>query len=400
MRKVSRISLSEVICSAGSKAGDQSNLPVHAVTKYQGFVPSLDYFKKQVFSRDLSSYKLVNPGEFAYATIHLDEGSIGIADTRCLISPMYTVFKISNEKVNSSFLLRYLKSPQAMAIYPQLGKGSVHRRRAISLRDLSTLTIPLLPIEEQHKIANILNIVDALRTKRRETIAFLDELTQSIFLDMFGDPAVNNQWPRVTLNSISSSLRNGVSPSSKGKIRSKVLTLSAITGSSFKKEAWKFGYFTEKPPSRQTVTTSDFLICRGNGNVNLVGKGFFPTQEMTDTAFPDTIIAAKISPDLIEPRFLQHIWGTQGVRRKIESVARTTNGTYKVNQTGLGDVQFISPDFALQKRFANRTKQVDAIKQTHQAHLAQLDELFASLQYRAFRGELFPETATQEAAAS
>ena len=82
------VALAELITGAGEKAGSETDLPVYSVTKHSGFVPSLEYFKKQVFSRHVEGYKLVEPGDFAYATIHLDEGSIGIAPERCLISPM------------------------------------------------------------------------------------------------------------------------------------------------------------------------------------------------------------------------------------------------------------------------------------------------------------------------
>ena len=49
-------------------------------------------------------YKLVEPGNFAYATIHLDEGSIGIAPERALISPMYTVFRVDESRVDPGYL--------------------------------------------------------------------------------------------------------------------------------------------------------------------------------------------------------------------------------------------------------------------------------------------------------
>ncbi|NLT31675.1 MAG: restriction endonuclease subunit S, partial [Propionibacterium sp.] len=84
------VALGELVRGAGKKAGLDSEWPVYSVTKHAGFVPSLEYFSKQVFSRDLAAYRVVEPGDFAYATIHLDEGSIGIAPVRALISPMYT----------------------------------------------------------------------------------------------------------------------------------------------------------------------------------------------------------------------------------------------------------------------------------------------------------------------
>ena len=86
-----------------------SSADVYSVTKYDGFVRSLSYFKKQVFSRDLSTYKIVRKGEFAYSTIHLDEGAIGrFQDNEALISPMYTVFEV-DESIDI-FYLNYLLS--------------------------------------------------------------------------------------------------------------------------------------------------------------------------------------------------------------------------------------------------------------------------------------------------
>ena len=65
---------------------------------------------------------------------------------------------------------------------------------------LKETQIPLPPLPEQRRIAEILDKADTLRTKRRTALAYLDTLTQSIFLDMFGDPATNPKgWPRSSL---------------------------------------------------------------------------------------------------------------------------------------------------------------------------------------------------------
>jgi type I restriction enzyme S subunit len=205
--------LADLISPAGLRAGKNSGLPVYSVTKHAGFVPSLEYFNKRVFSRDLAGYKLVEPGDFAYATIHLDEGAIGIAPERALISPMYTVFRVDESRVDPGYLIRFLKSPKALAYYPQLGKGAVHRRKAIALSALSALSIPLPPLNEQHRIAAILDRADALRAQRRQVLAYVDTLRQSIFDDMFGDPLSNVRGvPRATIGSVAQVVTGG-SPS-------------------------------------------------------------------------------------------------------------------------------------------------------------------------------------------
>ena len=236
----------------------------------------------------------------------------------------------------------------------------------------------------------MLDRAEALRAKRRAALAQLDSLTQSLFLDLFGDPATNPKgWPMVSLDSVLSiPLRNGLSPSKSGKVNANVLTLSAITGSRFDATAWKTSTFISRPPANQSVSELDFLICRGNGNVHMVGKGYFPIEAMPEMTFPDTMIAARISPERIERAFLQHVWNSSAVRKQVESVARTTSGTFKVNQPSLEGIQFVSPPIALQREFARRVTAVEALKTAQRASLAELDALFATLQHRAFKGEL------------
>lgn len=70
------------------------DIVVLSCTKYDGLVPSLDYFGRKVFADDVSTYKIVPKDHFAYATNHIEEGSIGYQSSfhEALISPMYTVF--------------------------------------------------------------------------------------------------------------------------------------------------------------------------------------------------------------------------------------------------------------------------------------------------------------------
>ena len=97
------------------------------------------YFKKRVFSEDTSEYKVVERGQFAYSTIHLDEGAVGYLENRELgvISPMYKVFRLreANGAIHPAFLYRVLKSSALMEKYRSLGKGSIkHKNRYRSTR--------------------------------------------------------------------------------------------------------------------------------------------------------------------------------------------------------------------------------------------------------------------------
>lgn len=158
-------------------AGDE--LPVLSCTKYDGLVDSLSYFGKQVFSLDTSAYKVVSRGEFAYATNHIEEGSIGYQDfyEKGLVSPMYTVFKTSTA-IDDGYLFKVLKTETYRHIFQVNTSASVDRRGSLRWNEFAKLPIPLPPIEEQKKISATLDVArqeilllkqqaDALRRQKR-----------------------------------------------------------------------------------------------------------------------------------------------------------------------------------------------------------------------------------------
>ena len=286
------------------------------------------------------------------------------------------------------FLLHYLRTPKAKVKMLQIANKSVNQT-SIAASKLKQLEIPLPPLSEQKRIAAILDQADALREKRRAAIAKLDELLQSVFLDMFGDPVTNPKgWDSCTLSEIAlSGFRNGLSPSNNGIYQSEVLTLSAITMGTFDSSKSKNGMF-EKLPEDKYVNHEDFLICRGNGNLNLVGIGKFPTKSLSDTLFPDTMIAARLDFNRIKRAFLECLWNSDYVRDQLERNARTTNGTYKINQGVLGAISLRLPPMHLQIKFQERTQKLFTMRRQLTKHQSQLNDLFHSLQQRAFRGEL------------
>lgn len=162
--------------------------------------------------------------------------------------------------------------------------------------------------------------------------------------------------------------------------------LSAITGQAFDRAAIKESTFADPLNKDQLVNDKDLLICRGNGNIQLVGAGRFPTASMDDTVFPDTMIAAKIDSTRVVPEYLEALWTTRHIRYQIESGARTTNGTYKVNQGVLSTIKIPLPPLAEQQQYASS---IQTIRRFHtRLQSKEADDLFYSLVQRAFKGEL------------
>jgi type I restriction enzyme, S subunit len=309
-------------------------------------------------------------------------GKATIADRDLAFSQDVTAISPKNDVLDRRYLLHFLRKKQGY--FTRHARGATIK--GITRRVVGALSIPVLPIDEQRRIADILDKSDALRAQRRQVINHLDALSQSIFHEMFGDPGAT---PRVTLSDVlRSGLRNGLSPSTSGAVTCEVLTLSAITGSELDLSQKKTALFDSEFHAAQFVRPGQILICRGNGNKALVGKGKVVREDVAGVGYPDTIIAGDINTAIVEPAFLHSVWDSVDVRGQIERGARTTNGTYKVNQTLLGSISFPLPQMEKQQEFAGRISTVERLKATHRSQLGELDSLFHSLQDRAFKGEL------------
>jgi type I restriction enzyme S subunit len=134
------------------------DIPVLSCTKYQGLVDSLKYFDKQIFSKNTSTYKIVEHGHFAYATNHIEEGSIGYQNLypKGLVSPMYTVFKANQQRITDGYLYKLLKTETYRHIFQVNTSASVDRRGSLRWNGFAKLSIPLPSLDEQKEINDVL----------------------------------------------------------------------------------------------------------------------------------------------------------------------------------------------------------------------------------------------------
>jgi type I restriction enzyme S subunit len=152
------VPISNVAYQVMNRNVNGGELPVLSCTKYDGLVDSLKYFNKQIFSVDTSTYKVVKRGHFAYATNHIEEGSIGYQDLydKGLVSPMYTVFK-TNEKIDDDFLFCLLKTNLYIHLFSINTSASVNRRGSLRWSKFSKIKIPLPSMDEQSAIVEVLD---------------------------------------------------------------------------------------------------------------------------------------------------------------------------------------------------------------------------------------------------
>ena len=142
--------------------------------------------------------KIVRRGDLAYATIHLDEGSLGILqDTEIgMISPMYTVFEVDRTQTEPEFLFSLMKLPQMVAKYTRIGEGSVHRRKSISFENLSRLSMVIPVLAEQRRILAVLDSIDEAIESTEAVVAATECLRDALLHELLtrGVPGWHSEW--------------------------------------------------------------------------------------------------------------------------------------------------------------------------------------------------------------
>ncbi len=239
------------------------------------------------------------------------------------------------------------------------------------------------PVHEQRRIAAILDQADALRAKRREALEQLDSLTQSIFIEMFGDPVTNpKRWEMSAFASVGS-LDRGVS---KARPRNAPELLGGPhplvqTGDVANCD----GYIR-----RYTTTYSEFGLRQSKlwpaGTLCItIAANIAKTGILKFAAcFPDSVVGFR-APDAATVEYVR-VW-LSFLQKTLEESA-PESAQKNINLAILRSLKMPVPPLTLQQTFATRIQAVESLKTTHRSALVELDALFASLQHRAFTGQL------------
>lgn len=305
-------------------------------------------------------------------------------------STEFHVVRPQKGKSEARYLHHFLRQKRVRVAGEKRMTGSGGQRR-VPANFLTELEIPLPPLPEQRRIAAILDQAETLRTQRRTALALLDTLTQSIFLDMFGDPVTNPKgWPVSTVGAIAA-VQGGLQVTTARKdlpliapylrvanVYRKYLDLSEI----------KTIRATAVEVARTMLSKDDLLIVEGHGNPNEIGRSALWTGEITGCIHQNHIIRARLDGQKVVPIYACEYLNSQGGRQHLMRTGKTTTGLNTISVSNVRESPIALPPLPLQQTFATRIAAIDALKSTHRTALAQLDALFASLQHRAFSGNL------------
>lgn len=263
-------------------------------------------------------------------------------------------------------------------------------RQRISRGNLGKIEITLPPLLEQRRIAAILDLADALRAKRREALAQLDSLTQSIFIEMFGDPVSNPKaWPTAALGAHVSKLGSGSTPTG-GDAAYKESGISLVRSLNVHD-----GDFTYKNlafiDESQAAKLSNVVVAQGDVLLNITGASVARVCSV-----PSDVLPARVNQHvmIVRPKptlnrlWLERLLLNSQMKTRLLQIGGAGATREAITKAQAEELVIPIPPISVQDEFAKRLSTVQKMKKSHKLSLAELDTLFASLQHRAFAGDL------------
>jgi type I restriction enzyme S subunit len=273
--------------------------------------------------------------------------------------------------------------------------GSLVRARPEAV---SKILVPLPSLNEQRRIAEILDQADELRRKRRRALARLSELPQAIFHETFGDPIRNDRaWGLKKLTDLLTGFDSGKNIVADDAVNPaatyRVLKINAVGIDGYDPGQTKALPNSYVPPAAHRVRSGDLLITRANTR-ELVGRVALVEHTPDNLYLPDKILRFAFRPQAdVEVRYIQAVFEHPAMRRLLDSLATGTSGSMKnLSQSKLLAIKIAVPPIELQRNFSAAFNYSSGVISTQRQQLTLLNKLFVSLQHRAFADTLAPDS--------
>ncbi|WP_162786678.1 restriction endonuclease subunit S [Janibacter anophelis] len=333
-------------------------------------------------------YTVFRDGDLLLAKITpcWENGKIGQAALDHEVGVGSTEFHVvrPGAQVDARYLMRFLRTEDVRATGELRMTGSGGQRR-VPVKYLQDLEVPLPHPDEQRRIAAILDHADTLRTKRRQVLAHLDDLTQSIFHDMFGD------WePEATVGDVAE-IQGGLQVSRKRAnlpIEVPYLRVANAFRGRLDLTEVKNLKATDAELCRTRLVAGDLLFVEGHANPMEVGRVAMWNGEMELCVHQNHLIRGRLDKSRVLPEFASAWLNTPHGAEHFRRAGKTTSGLNTISAKTVRSAPIPMPPLWRQEQFVKWAESVTRVARRVDQSVASDDELFASLQSRAFRGEL------------
>ena len=279
---------------------------------------------------------------------------------------------LNPQYANYYFKTEYFKNDVA-----KIRKDAVNQS-SMAISDLSKIKMPIPPLPEQSRIVEELDLLSNIIEKKRQQLSELDNLAQSIFYDMFGDPVTNEKgWEVKTIGDIVLSVNYGTSSPASEDGKYKYLRMNNLTYSGFLDlKDLKTITIGEKEYEKYVVRKGDILFNRTNSK-DLVGKTalFDLDEEMIIAGY---IIRVRANSQMVLPVYVVKHMNTPYIKQYLANLCKGAVNQANINTKELQKIPICIPPLSLQQLFAQKIEAIEKQKALIKQSIAETEELFNS----------------------
>lgn len=303
-------------------------------------------------------------------------------------STEFHVIRRDVECLDEGYLTHFLRQDRIRKAGERRMTGSGGQRR-VPKAFLENLKIPLPPLEEQKRIAGILDQADALRRLRTRALDTLNTLGQAIFHEMFGDIEKAFEWPTTEIGNLTEHAQIGAVRGAKDMGDDKpvdYLRMDAIgNDGSLSLNGLRRVEASQSDLKKYSLLTGDFLLNTRNSK-ELVGKSAVFRGRFSGI-YNNNILRCRFN----DPKFgffLDAYLRTRAGKSQLSNIKSGTTSVFAIYQKAFMGLPVPVPPKDLTEGYSQRLGRLSECKKHYEALLTKQETLFASLQHRAFRGEL------------
>jgi type I restriction enzyme S subunit len=338
----------------------------------------------RVISKNIVKTSDLGPSTYAfeqrtvlYSKLRPYLNKVVVADQDGFATTELVPLRCDTSKATPEYISHFLRSPDFLRFATNVVAGAKMPRMVMS--EFWKFPVPLPDLSEQRRIAAILDQADALRAKRREALAELDGLAQAIFVEMFGDPTTNPYgFQKKTLGEIIKFEGGAQPPAATFSDTAGEDKIRLVQIRDFKSD--RFMTFIPRNLARRFFDVDDVMIGRYGPPVFQILRGLSGSYN---------VALMKAAPrENVTKDFIYYLLREKRLHDFVVTNSERTAGQSGVNLDLLEKYEAYLPPLNLQEKFFTRIQVVKSLQTAQRTALTELDALFASLQHRAFRGEL------------
>ena len=373
-----RIALGEYVTAAKRRNTNAKCTAVYSVTNSYGFTPSEAYFSKEVYSKELKTYKVVERNMIAFNPSRINVGSVALQDKadEVIVSPLYVVFSVDERRLLPEYVVRFLKSKPGLRQIAARSIGTV--RNNLKYDALCRMEMNLPSLEDQQTQLAALSLVEKQISAQKAMISHLQSLAKSRFVEMFG----KELWQKKSIGDLALDIRYGTSKKASNAGKYTYLRMNNITddGRLDFSDTKKID-LEDDELEKCTARKGDLLFNRTNSREK-VGKTavFMENDPMVIAGY---IIRVRLG-DEVRSQYLATFMNLPTTKSLLRSISKGAVHQANINSKELASIEVPVPPKEIQDTFAAFAGRAAKLEFVAQQQIEKLQTLYDSLAQEYF----------------